>query len=150
MTSGAARLIRHQLPGLPSDHPFHGLYARLIARENNWISAQWMTERNGGSFLGNSETVAVYSPLSSKTGRFGNMEEGDYLLSGFKFFCSATDCDTVLLLGKTESGELSLFVAPTKRTIRDSVDGKTKTVSDRKSTRLNSSHSGESRMPSSA
>lgn len=130
MTSGAARLIRHQLPGLPSDHPFHELYARLIARENNWISAQWMTERNGGSFLGNSETVAVYSPLSSKTGRFGTIEEGDYLLSGFKFFCSATDCDTVLLLGKTESGELSLFVAPTKITIRDSLDGKAKTVSN--------------------
>lgn len=80
--------------------------------------------------MGNSETVAVYSPLSSKTGRFGTIEEGDYLLSGFKFFCSATDCDTVLLLGKTDSEELSLFVAPTKITIRDSVDGKAKTVSN--------------------
>lgn len=129
MTSGAARLVRHQLPGLPSDHPFHELYARLIARENNWISAQWMTERPGGSDVRNSETVAEYSPLSSKTGRFGNMEEGDYLLSGFKFFCSATDCDTVLLLAKTESGELSLFVAPTTKSARDT-NGNTKKVSN--------------------
>jgi alkylation response protein AidB-like acyl-CoA dehydrogenase len=130
MTSGAARLVRSQLPGLPTDHPFHELYARLIARENNWISAQWMTERPGGSDVRNSETVATYSPLSSKTGRFGNMEEGDYLLSGFKFFCSATDCDTVLLLAKTESGELSLFVAPTTKSARDPATGKTKKISN--------------------
>lgn len=127
MTSGAARLVRKQLPGLPSDHPFHELHARLIARENNWISAQWMTERPGGSDVRNSETVAVYSPLASKTGRFGNIAEGDYLLSGFKFFCSATDCDIVLLLAKTESGQLSLFVAPTSVTIVDSNDRQRKT-----------------------
>jgi alkylation response protein AidB-like acyl-CoA dehydrogenase len=129
MTSGAARLVRHQIQDLPSDHPFHELYARLIARENNWISAQWMTERPGGSDVRNSETVAVYSPLQSKSGRFGNMEEGDYLLSGFKFFCSATDCDVVLLLAKTESGELSLFVAPTSITVTDA-SGKEKQVSN--------------------
>ncbi|KAJ5697150.1 hypothetical protein N7488_010834 [Penicillium malachiteum] len=125
MTSGAARL----LTDLPSDHPFHELYARLIARENNWISAQWMTERPGGSDVRNSETVAVYSPLTTKTGRFGNIEEGDYLLSGFKFFCSATDCNVVLLLAKTVSGELSLFVAPTVRTITDS-EGQKRRVSN--------------------
>lgn len=129
MTSGAARLVRHQLSDLPPDHPFHELYAKLIARENNWISAQWMTERPGGSDVRNSETVATYSPLASKTGRFGNMEEGDYLLSGFKFFCSATDCDVVLLLAKTESGELSLFVARTTKAVVDA-SGKTKRVSN--------------------
>ncbi|KAJ5769776.1 uncharacterized protein N7511_001827 [Penicillium nucicola] len=129
MTSGAARLVRHEIQDLPSDHPFHELYARLIARKNNWISAQWMTERPGGSDVRNSETVAVYSPLQSKTGRFGNMEEGDYLVSGFKFFCSATDCNIVLLLAKTESGELSLFVAPTSVTVTDA-SGKKKQVSN--------------------
>jgi alkylation response protein AidB-like acyl-CoA dehydrogenase len=129
MTSGAARLVRHQLSSVPPDHPFHELYARLIARENNWISAQWMTERPGGSDVRNSETVATYSPLASKTGRFGNIEEGDYLLSGFKFFCSATDCNIVLLLAKTESGELSLFVAPTVKEVVDA-QGKTKRVSN--------------------
>lgn len=129
MTSGAARLIRSQLASVPADHPFHELYARLIARENNWISAQWMTERPGGSDVRNSETVAVYSPLTTKAGRFGNIEEGDYLLSGFKFFCSATDCNIVLLLAKTESGELSLFVAPTVKTIVNT-DGTTKQASN--------------------
>lgn len=129
MTSGAARLVQHQLFDLPHDHPFHELYERLVARENNWISAQWMTERPGGSDVRNSETVAVYSPLRSKTGHFGNMEEGDYLLSGFKFFCSATDCNTVLLLAKTDSGELSLFVAPTVKTIIDK-EGKAIQVSN--------------------
>ncbi|KAJ6037402.1 hypothetical protein N7540_001681 [Penicillium herquei] len=129
MTSGAARLVRHQLANVPSDHPFHELYARLIARENNWISAQWMTERPGGSDVRNSETVAIYSPLAIKNGRFGNIEEGDYLLSGFKFFCSATDCNVVLLLAKTESGELSLFVAPTVKTVTNP-EGQKKRVSN--------------------
>ncbi|KAJ5121753.1 hypothetical protein N7448_002885 [Penicillium atrosanguineum] len=129
MTSGAARLVRHQLSSVPPDHPFHELYARLIARENNWISAQWMTERPGGSDVRNSETVATYAPLTSKTGRFGNIGEGDYLLSGFKWFCSATDCNIVLLLAKTESGELSLFVAPTVREVVDA-QGTSKRVSN--------------------
>ncbi|KAJ5688552.1 hypothetical protein N7462_002944 [Penicillium macrosclerotiorum] len=129
MTSGAARLVRSELSNVPADHPFHELYARLIARENNWISAQWMTERPGGSDVRNSETVATFSPLKTKTGRFGNIEQGDYLLSGFKFFCSATDCDVVLLLAKTDSGELSLFVAPTLKTVMDA-EGKQRKVSN--------------------
>jgi alkylation response protein AidB-like acyl-CoA dehydrogenase len=57
------------------------------------------------------------------------MEEGDYLLSGFKFFCSATDCDVVLLLAKTDTGELSLFVAPTTKAVVDA-SGKTQRVSN--------------------
>ncbi|KAJ5545596.1 hypothetical protein N7494_003181 [Penicillium frequentans] len=129
MTSGAARLVRSQLASVPVDHPFHELYARLIAREKNWISAQWMTERPGGSDVRNSETVAIYSPPTTKSGRFGSIAEGDYLLSGFKFFCSATDCNIVLLLAKTESGELSLFVAPTVKMVVDT-DGTTKEVSN--------------------
>lgn len=129
MTSGAARLVRHQLTKVPAEHPFHELYARLIARENSWISAQWMTERPGGSDVRNSETVAVYSPLPSKTGRYGTIEEGDYLLNGFKFFCSATDCNVVLLLAKTESEELSLFVAPTSKANVDT-NGQTRNSSN--------------------
>lgn len=114
MTSGAARLVSKQLPGLPKEHPFHEVYRRLTAREDNWISSQWMTERPGGSDVRNSETVAVYSPLTQKAGKFGTIEEGDYLVSGFKWFASATDCNMALMLAKTESGELSLFIAPTR------------------------------------
>ncbi|KAK2786490.1 hypothetical protein FQN52_007795 [Onygenales sp. PD_12] len=122
MTSGAARLIRLLLPSIPQDHPLYEIYGRLTARENNWISAQWMTERPGGSDVRNTETIAVYSPLPTKSGRFGRVDEGDYLLSGFKFFSSATDCNVALLLAKCEDGQLSLFVAPTrKKTIN--VDG---------------------------
>ncbi|KAK5048580.1 hypothetical protein LTR84_005671 [Exophiala bonariae] len=117
MTSGAARLVAKQLVDKPPNHPFHEIYRRLISREDNWISSQWMTERPGGSDVQNSETVAVYSPLPQKTGEFGSVEEGDYLVSGFKFFSSATDCNMALMLGKTESGVLSLFVAPTRRTV---------------------------------
>lgn len=120
MTSGAARLLAHQLPKLPSEHPFHEVYQRLVDRQNNWISSQWMTERPGGSDVQSSETVAVHSPLaaSEKTG-VRNLDAGDWLVSGYKFFCSATDCDVALMLAKTESGQLSLFLAPTKRLIKD-------------------------------
>ncbi|KAL3462144.1 acyl-CoA dehydrogenase/oxidase [Aspergillus heterothallicus] len=128
MTSGACRLVRHHLSSVPSDHPFHYLYARLTSRDDPWISAQWMTERVGGSDVRNSETVAVYSPLPIKTGRFGRIDEGDYLLSGFKFFSSATDCNVAFILAKTSSGELSLFVAPTVKRII--VDGKEKEVTN--------------------
>lgn len=114
MTSGAGRLLAKHTPNLPAAHPFHEIYRRIIARQDNWISSQWMTERPGGSDVRHSETVAVYSPLPQKTGEYGTVDEGDYLISGFKFFASATDCDMCLVLAKTESGELSLFVAPVK------------------------------------
>ncbi|KIV79425.1 hypothetical protein PV11_06987 [Exophiala sideris] len=128
MTSGAGRLIGKQLAALPADHPFHELYRLITARQHNWISSQWMTERPGGSDVQNSETVAVYSPLPSKTGRFGSIEEGDYLVSGFKFFSSATDCNMAFMLAKTNSGQLSLFVAPTRKTVV--VNGKKQQVTN--------------------
>ncbi|RFU29262.1 hypothetical protein B7463_g7060, partial [Scytalidium lignicola] len=129
MTSGAARVMAKQLPGLPQEHPFHEIFNQLTARENHWVSSQWMTERPGGSDVQNSETVAVYSPLTRKTGKFGRVDEGDWLISGFKFFTSATDCNIALILAKTESGKLSLFVAPTRKTIIDS-SGKEKEVTN--------------------
>lgn len=117
MTSGAARLIMKQLPGLPSEHPFHQVFAHLVSRgEDAWVSSQWMTERPGGSDVRNSETVAVYSPVLQKESKLGSIEEGDYLLSGFKWFTSAADCHMALILAKTETGELSLFLAPTRLT----------------------------------
>ena len=118
MTSGAARVVMRQLAGLPSEHPFHEVFRRLISREDDaWVSSQWMTERPGGSDVRNSESVAVYSPLPQKSSKLGAIDEGDYLISGFKWFSSATDCDMALILAKTNSGELSLFLAPTKKTV---------------------------------
>lgn len=89
-----------------------------------------MTERPGGSDVQNSETFAVHSALSpaQKTGEM-KFDEGDWLVSGYKFFCSATDCDIALMLAKTESGQLSLFLAPTKRTVAVA-DGRTEEVTN--------------------
>jgi alkylation response protein AidB-like acyl-CoA dehydrogenase len=118
MTSGAARLMVHQLSALPADHPLNEVYNRIIAREGNWISSQWMTERPGGSDVQNSETYARRSPIEVESSKgTGILDNGDWLISGYKFFCSATDCDIALMLAKTESGHLSLFLAPTKRTV---------------------------------
>lgn len=120
----------HQLRHLPPEHPFHEVYRRITAREGNWISSQWMTERPGGSDVQNSETFAVQSPLpaSQKTGNM-KFDEGDWLVSGYKFFCSATDCDIALMLAKTESDQLSLFIAPTKKTV-ELPDGRTQTITN--------------------
>lgn len=129
MTDGAAKLLASYLPNLPSSHPFHEVYQRLVARNDSWTSGQWMTERAGGSDVQNTETWAVYSPLPNKTGQHGRLDEGDYLISGFKFFSSATDANVSVLLAKTESGQLSAFLAPLTKTITDS-DGKQKIVTN--------------------
>lgn len=104
---------------VPKDHPFHYLYTKLTARENPWISAQWMTKRAGGSDVRNNETIAIYSLLASKMSRFGRMDESDHLLSGFKIFASATDCNVAFILTKTDLGQISLFVAPTVKTAQE-------------------------------
>jgi alkylation response protein AidB-like acyl-CoA dehydrogenase len=136
MTSGAARLFQHQTRKLPQSHPFQEIYRRITARENNWISAQWMTERPGGSDVQNTETVALHAPQSEaekadKTDAVRQVEQGEWLVSGFKWFSSATDCDIALMLAKTEpSQKLSLFVAPTQIKTTDPETGVTKQVSN--------------------
>jgi hypothetical protein len=129
MTDGAARLLSQVIPTLPAAHPFHEAYRRLTSRTDAWTSGQWMTERAGGSDVQNTETWAKYSPLPRKTGPYGRIDEGDYLVSGFKFFSSATDADMTILLAKTESGKLSTFLAPLRKTIIDA-DGKERTVTN--------------------
>ena len=87
MTDGAARtlldsgnqqLIDHALP-------------RLLSRDpaEMWTSGQWMTERIGGSDVGQTETVA--------------RREGDtWRLYGTKWFTSATTADMALTLARPE------------------------------------------------
>jgi alkylation response protein AidB-like acyl-CoA dehydrogenase len=94
-----------------------------------------MTERPGGSDVQNSETVAILSPLpseknSSSPSAAQAVGRGDYLVSGFKFFSSATDCNIALMLAKTESGKLSLFVAPTRINVTDPNTGQTRQISN--------------------
>jgi alkylation response protein AidB-like acyl-CoA dehydrogenase len=65
-------------------------YPRLISRDPlaMWTSGQWMTERTGGSDVGQSETVARH--------------EGDeWRLYGTKWFTSAVGADMTLALART-------------------------------------------------
>ncbi|KAL4945257.1 hypothetical protein BDV06DRAFT_231421 [Aspergillus oleicola] len=116
MTDGAALVLSTEIKkhNLPSTHPFVITLNHFLSRDSNdaWTSGQWMTERAGGSDVQNSETWAVHSPLQYTKGRDG-VDEGGYLVSGFKFFSSATDADVAILLAKTEpGGGLSTFLAP--------------------------------------
>lgn len=129
MTDGAARLLSQVIPTLPPSHPFHEAFQHLISRTDSWTSGQWMTERAGGSDVQNTETWAKFSPLPNKSSQYGRLDEGDYLVSGFKFFSSATDANISVLLAKTESGKLSTFLAPLRKTIIDS-NGKERIVTN--------------------
>lgn len=117
MTDGAAFILSQRLKDLPSDHILHMVFQRLTSRENYWTSGQWMTERAGGSDVQNSETWATYAPLSRESKTSDVLAEGDYLINGFKFFSSATDANVAFLLAKTDSGKLSTFIAPLRKSI---------------------------------
>jgi putative acyl-CoA dehydrogenase len=109
MTDGAARLL--ELHG--NDKQKAGPYRHLTSRDPSefWTSGQWMTEKTGGSDVGNSETVAV--------------AKGDgHLITGYKFFTSASTSEMTLLLaraaddsGKTIPGSkgLSTFYLEMRR-----------------------------------
>ncbi|KAJ6168843.1 hypothetical protein N7497_001686 [Penicillium chrysogenum] len=129
MTDGAAFILSSRINKLPSTHPFHTAFQGLISKkDDHWTSGQWMTERAGGSDVQNTETWATYSPLASSSGS-DPLGEGDYLISGFKFFSSATDANLALLLAKTPSGKLSTFLAPLRRTVVGG-DGVSRVVSN--------------------
>jgi alkylation response protein AidB-like acyl-CoA dehydrogenase len=88
MTDGAARTLLA--------HKNETLLARALPRLTTrdpasfWTSGQWMTERTGGSDVGSSETVARKS------------EDGRWLLSGTKWFTSATTSEMTLTLARPE------------------------------------------------
>ncbi|RHZ63629.1 putative acyl-CoA dehydrogenase [Aspergillus thermomutatus] len=130
MTDGAALILSQQLQqqSLPAAHPFRVVFHRLTSRnEDFWTSGQWMTERAGGSDVQNTETWATHDPLPASLGTLG---EGEYSISGFKFFSSATDATVTLLLAKTSpSGKLSTFLAPLRRTLT-LTEGRTREVTN--------------------
>ncbi|KAJ5654721.1 hypothetical protein N7490_001724 [Penicillium lividum] len=129
MTDGAAFILSSKIGDLPSTHPFHAVFKGLVSEnEDHWTSGQWMTERAGGSDVQNTETWATYSPLANPSA-LDPLGDGDYLITGFKFFSSATDANVALLLAKSSSGKLSTFLAPLRRTVIDN-DGAARKVSN--------------------
>lgn len=88
MTDGAARTLLDTGNQALIDRAV----SRLTSRDPSvmWTSGQWMTERTGGSDVGQSETVA-------------RRDEGDrWLLHGTKWFTSATTGQMALTLARPE------------------------------------------------
>lgn len=103
MSDGAAWLLRLHDPELAERY-----VPRLIARRGGITSGQWMTEKEGGSDVSRTSTVA----------RQG--EDGVWRLSGTKWFTSATSADIALALARPEGAEagsagLSLFLLELRR-----------------------------------
>eukprot|EP01116_Phalansterium_solitarium_P008542 TRINITY_DN22461_c0_g1_i1.p1 TRINITY_DN22461_c0_g1~~TRINITY_DN22461_c0_g1_i1.p1 ORF type:complete len:598 (+),score=239.55 TRINITY_DN22461_c0_g1_i1:131-1924(+) len=127
MTDGAAKLIEELLRDRASLSPsmaqrLQEHYAHLTSRSPSefWTSGQWMTERTGGSDVGNTETFAVKDPNSSDPDR--------YLLTGYKFFTSATTSPMAFTLARIKDANgnavkgsrgLALFLVNTRN-----IDGK--------------------------
>jgi len=87
MTDGAARTLLDSGNQTLIDHAL----PRLLSRDpaTMWTSGQWMTERIGGSDVGQTETVA--------------RRDGDtWRLYGTKWFTSATTADMALTLARPE------------------------------------------------
>jgi acyl-CoA dehydrogenase len=89
MTDGAVRLLLNHDPELAARY-----VPRLTARQDAWTSGQWMTEKQGGSDVGRSDTIARQDA------------EGQWRLHGTKWFTSATICDIALVLARPEGAEL--------------------------------------------
>ena len=127
MTDGAARIMHLQLQkkdlGQAEKMVFRKAHARLISTDPDfaWTSGQWMTERPGGSDIQNTETQASNATQDGGEDADGN-PLGPMSISGFKWFSSATDGNTTVLLAKEPQGGISAFFAPTRRRINSSSD----------------------------
>ena len=106
MTDGAAWLLRMHDPALWARYG-----ARLTARHGGITSGQWMTEKEGGSDVGQTSTRAV------------PQDDGTFRLTGTKWFTSATSADIAMVLARPEgeagdapgSAGLSLFLLELRR-----------------------------------
>ncbi|KAK3702145.1 hypothetical protein LTR37_015120 [Vermiconidia calcicola] len=129
MTDGVAALLRKHLSDASlvaqNRAVLQSAYNRLTSRDPHfaWTTGQWMTERQGGSDVSQTETLARHAPELSEeealsTGSDGS-PLGEWLCSGFKWFSSATDSSMMVFLARTPNG-ISTFMAPMRRTIGDS------------------------------
>jgi acyl-CoA dehydrogenase len=101
MTDAAARVLLDHAP----DELRERVVPQLTSRDpaTAWTSGQWMTEREGGSDVSRTATVARRDA------------DGAWRLSGTKWFTSATTADCALALARPEgapegSGGLGLFL----------------------------------------
>ena len=109
MTDGAARVLT-DAGGFGQSRE---VLRHLISRDPGeaWTSGQWMTERQGGSDVGQNAVVAK--------------RDGDrWRLFGQKFFCSNIGCEVALALARPDGAPtgtrgLALFLVP-----RDGPDGR--------------------------
>ena len=103
MTDAAAFVLRAHDPDLAARY-----VPKLTARRDAWTSGQWMTEKEGGSDVGRTGTVAR------------DLGDGTFALRGTKWFTSATTADMALALARPEGAEegsrgLSLFLVELRR-----------------------------------
>lgn len=87
MTDAAARVLLNEAPDLAER-----FVPGLTARSSGLTSGQWMTEREGGSDVGRTSTIARKHP------------DGTWTLHGTKWFTSATTADLALVLARPEGG----------------------------------------------
>jgi len=98
MTDAAVSVLNASDPALAERY-----VPKLIAREDAWTSGQWMTEKEGGSDVGRTGTIATRDA------------SGTWTLRGTKWFTSATTADIALALARPDgAGEgsraLGLFL----------------------------------------
>lgn len=128
MVDGVATLFRKHLvnPGLPAEQRvvLQSAYDRLTSRDSKqaWTTGQWMTERQGGSDVSMTETLATLSPDNNTTPSATTVRAtdgnplGPWVIDGFKWFSSATDCNMMVMLARTPKG-ISTFYAPMRKTM---------------------------------
>ena len=130
MTDASALLLSKHLDAEDGDQPGRAKVLREARRRlisfdpsEAWTSGQWMTERTGGSDVSQTETLArrmTPLELSMEASEFSSASDasgmplGPWRIDGFKWFSSAIDADTAILLARTGIG-ISAFFAPLRR-----------------------------------
>lgn len=124
MTDGVAALLRKHLTDCSIQgeqrKALQSAFDRVTSSDPDfaWTTGQWMTERQGGSDVSMTETLAEYAPDKSEkeVGMVGTdgIPLGSWLVNGFKWFSSATDSQMMVFLARTPNG-ISTFMAPMRR-----------------------------------
>ncbi|KAH8803716.1 acyl-CoA dehydrogenase/oxidase [Xylogone sp. PMI_703] len=124
MSDGVAALLRKHLTesNVPESQKkvLRSAYNRLTSRDPTtaWTTGQWMTERQGGSDVSMTETVATYNPEPTPTEKATDGNDlGPWQIDGFKWFSSATDCNMMVMLARTPKG-ISTFFAPMRKMLK--------------------------------